>query len=451
MHDQIDGGFHDNSYTQLDTFESLIQRIDVIFNDGVSGTKDFDHQLKFFLKALLVYTNFNDGALSDEELRLSSAYKFVGTRANERQSIFNTKVDSLLKDLYSTKVVFLDVAVAGAPIGRYPDNQYILDTTSNTVYYSKDGVVHNLGTIKDNTIYLKAFDEDTTMYKAEGNMFVPLSASSEDATTEEFVVTRGGNLLPYGSTFPEGMNIAEAMRFIFTQTQYPTFVAPTVTLSNNAGTREIGETINLTLTLNINRGAINGKLVDGLWSSTTKQNDRAGAPTSTVIDGTTGTTKTISNYVVTASKRFDASVTLGAGPQPTDSNGANYDAPYAGGTFNPTTTVTGGYRRFAGSMSSLPTTGAEIRSALLSTSVINTGNSFSFTTGTTNKVFVIAIPSTKNLVAVKNTGTNEDLVFTLSGISTVPDASGTARTYKVYIMENTIPFSTNYTLNVTLS
>lgn len=447
MNDKINGGFHDNSYTQLNTFENLIQRIDVIFNEGVSGTKDFDHQLKYFLKVLLVYTNFNDGAIADSDIRLSKAYPFVDTRVNERQEVFNTKADILFKDLYGSKVVFLDVEVAGVPLGRYPDNQYILDSTTNTIYYSKEGKIHNMGVLQDNTIYLKTYSPEQVLYKAENNEFIPIASSDK---TKEFIVTRGGGILTYGSVFPEGMNIAETMRYLFTQIQYPTIVNPTVTLSNNAGTREIGESISLTLTMSINKGAINGKLVNGLWDSAVKQNDRAGATISSSVDGTTGTSKTINNYLVKASNSFTGNVVLGEGPQPLDSNNEPYSTKYDGGTFTPSTSFNGGLRRFAGSMSSVPTTGAQVRTSLLSSSVINTANTFSFTTGTTNKVFVIAIPNTKTLSAVKNTGTNEDLIFSLSGIVTVPDANGTAQPYKVYILENTIPFSTNYTLNVIL-
>lgn len=56
-------------------------------------------------------------------------------------------------------------------------------------------------------------------------------------------------------------------------------------------------------------------------------------------------------------------------------------------------------------------------------------------------------------MSVVNSGTNENLTtgFTLTGITTIPDAGGTDRNYKVYIMENAIPFSTNYTINVILS
>lgn len=116
------------------------------------------------------------------------------------------------------------------------------------------------------------------------------------------------------------------------------------------------------------------------------------------------------------------------------------------------TTVTWQFRYFRGAVATIPTDGESLRTAMLSDSIISNANTFSFTTGTTLKDFVIAIPNHKTLVEAKNAGTNENLPFVLSGtITTVPDAGGTPRAYKVYTLSNAVPFSTNYNINVTLS
>jgi len=124
----------------------------------------------------------------------------------------------------------------------------------------------------------------------------------------------------------------------------------------------------------------------------------------------------------------------------------------SGSTTSPEQIIMGLYRKYGGSVSAFPTNGTNLRTALLSSSVVNSSNTFSFTTGTTNRRFVIAIPATKTLVSAQNTGTNEFLTFTLdNSVTTVPDAANTSVSYKYYTLQNAVPFSNNYTINVTIS
>lgn len=292
------------------------------------------------------------------------------------------------------------------------------------------------------------------------NPIVNSTGGGEESLTEEFVVTAGAGAYDNGDLFPGGMTLAQAMESLLTDTFYPTFVAPSFSLTNNSGLKEVGDTISLNLTGSFDRGQIRGAIVGTSWNPNSPQNPRAGLPESYTIDGTVYTTtalsqlKNIVSYVVPmGSSTFNGSVTYSAGPQPKDSTGVNYSTPLPAGTLSNTTTVTGYLRRYAGPLSTVPTTGTEVRTALLGTSVLNTANSFTFTTGTVERIFAIAIPNTKNLVNVTNAGTNENLTsgFVLTGITTIPDAGGTNRSYKVYVMENAVPFSNNYTINVTLS
>lgn len=238
----------------------------------------------------------------------------------------------------------------------------------------------------------------------------------------------------------------------------PILTAPSLTLSHNAGVRELGETIDLVLSNTFDRGLIKGKTEDGEWKEDAVQDYRSGLPVKHTIDGTVYTTvsvtqsKTITSYKVKTSETFNSSVEYSSGNQPKDSKGSDYDMPLAAGTVNASTTVNGGLRRYAASVSSIPTSGAQLRSTMLGTSVINTANVFTFGTGTTNRMFVIAVPSSKTLSQVKNMGTNEDLSFTLNtSITTIPDAGGDLQSYKVYTFTNAVAFNSNYTLQVTLN
>src|SRR5690606_18930525 len=62
-----------------------------------------------------------------------------------------------------------------------------------------------------------------------------------------------------------GKTIEQVLRLIAIEPQYPELIAPTFSLSHNQGTREVGTTVNLTLTASFNRGQILGKLVGGVW------------------------------------------------------------------------------------------------------------------------------------------------------------------------------------------
>jgi hypothetical protein len=121
--------------------------------------------------------------------------------------------------------------------------------------------------------------------------------------------------------------------------------------------------------------------------------------------------------------------------------------------FERTTSVTWGYRRFAGSMSAIPATGNDVRTALLGSSVINTTNAFSFQTGNVNRTFVIAIPTGKNLIKVLNADTNDDLtvLFVLDSINSIQSANGTESPYNVYVATFASPYSSNNNVQVTLS
>lgn len=113
-------------------------------------------------------------------------------------------------------------------------------------------------------------------------------------------------------------------------------------------------------------------------------------------------------------------------------------------------TVTGRFLRFYGSSSAEPTNSATVR-GLPSNASHTSGNSFTFTTGTTNKIFTIALPPGYTLNQVTDvTALNANITsqFDSSTIS-VLDAGSTSRSYNVYIMTNSIPYATSHTFSIT--
>ena len=379
-------------------------------------------------------------------------YRLV--RDNDR----DIKTTVSAKNVHTNEILFAGVGMDELEVNGTTYTSYEeLSTVLTPILFKKGGGSGSGGTTVHNDLTGLQGGKLGEYYHLTQEEYENLNVGS---LTEEFIVTAPAGSYENGETFPAGMTLAQAFHSLLTDTFYPTFVSPSFSLSTNAGNREVGETISLNMTGTFNRGIIKGAVVGTSWNPNATQDARAGLPSSYIIDGTTYTTsaltqtKNIVSYQIPmGTNTINGSVQYTSGPQPKDSTGANYSTPLPSGSLSSSTTVTGYLRRFAGSIGVLPTNGLQVRTSLLGTSVLNTGNNFSFTTGTTNKIFVIAVPSNKNLVSVVNSGTNENLTsgFILTGITTIPDAGGTDRNYKVYIMENAVPFSTNYTINVILS
>lgn len=244
-----------------------------------------------------------------------------------------------------------------------------------------------------------------------------------------------------GQTLPEGMTFTEFVSAAIEKTFFPTFTAPTFSLSNNAGTREIGETINLVLTGTFNRGAINLTLGNGV---TTKQSDRSGVVNEYVIDNTPslGNTKTITGYKVKSSNSFSATANYVQGPQPKDSKGNNFQSPLAAGALNATTSFTANYKRFFG-----PSDGNTAPRSLPSNAFDNAPTTFNLVTGTTHRMFDLYIPNNRILTEVLDLdalNANITANYVLQGTVQVADAGGDMVTYKHYRMTNDIPYGESH-------
>lgn len=253
-----------------------------------------------------------------------------------------------------------------------------------------------------------------------------------------------------GDTMPlSGMTFEEAIKDIAIETINPTFVNPSYSLSSSiTGTKEVGEELNVDLTGNFNRGAINGKIVNGVWNPTTKQADRAGAPVEYRFEGSTNgasNTKTISNHkTVLGSNSFQSQVFYSEGPQPVNSIGDDFDTPLSPGNISATTSYSGALRRFfgAGTVTVNPRT---LSSIFDSTSLSQT---FDIVTGTTQRFFHLYIPDSRELEKVELVEASyADITsqYVSQGIVQVPDAAGDLHDYRYYKMEGAIPYNPSVT------
>lgn len=111
--------------------------------------------------------------------------------------------------------------------------------------------------------------------------------------------------------------------------------------------------------------------------------------------------------------------------------------------------VTARYLEFYSDTASAATNSAQVRS-LVHNRFTSSGNVFTMQTGTTNKIFQIAIPATKTITQVfdNTAGFDITVTFILSNIM-VDDAAGTPTNYNVYTLTNAVTYAVNHQFTIT--
>lgn len=156
------------------------------------------------------------------------------------------------------------------------------------------------------------------------------SSGGGDAKLQESLeaqVAVGG--IPVGKTYAAGEELETVLRDMLYPLAYPSFSEPSVSLSTSSPrVYEVGATPNVNLVATANRGAITPA-----YKTSGK---RAGEVTGYALVGVTGSENTTGRWdnvaISESNKSFTAHATFGAGEQPKDSHGNNYDIPYPGGT-----------------------------------------------------------------------------------------------------------------------
>lgn len=242
-------------------------------------------------------------------------------------------------------------------------------------------------------------------------------------------ITVGG--LPSGSSLT-GKTYSQILQSILAPYVPPVFNSFSV--SGQATTVEIGTTLSgsktFTWSITVNSGIVSTIDIFNINTSTN-------LVTNTPNDGSQAATITTIQLNADGSQQQWRGIAHDTGTSPGNINSSTF-------------TVTSRFLRFYGSASSEPASSSDVRS--LPTSAFHTsGNAFTFTTGTTNKIFVITLPPgyTLNQV-VDQTALNVNITsqFVSSTISVV-DVGGTSRTYNLYIMTNAIPYASSHTFSVT--
>lgn len=130
-----------------------------------------------------------------------------------------------------------------------------------------------------------------------------------------------------GDSFSVGTTYEEILNAILNPVFYPTFTAPSASLTVSPTTKlfEAGATPTATFTLTLDKGAIT---VNG-----TKQNDRSGAATQYTFDGSqSDSTNSFERTLSSSKTSYNGTINYAAGPQPKDSIGRNAGDALAAGS-----------------------------------------------------------------------------------------------------------------------
>lgn len=203
-------------------------------------------------------------------------------------------------------------------------------------------------------------------YFWDGSQWIEVSGGGGAITTAVTADLQVG-AINAGYTVPVGTTLQDLTELLLLKTFYPTFIAPTFSLSNDAGINEVGTIISFILTFTFNRGQIKGALVASVWDPNAIQNPRAGASTSYTIRTTTqaGNTLSVTGYtVLNGANSFTGTVSYAQGPQPKDSKNLNYDFPYPAGTSALQSTSFTGIYPYYWYKSSSPITAASMKTAI---------------------------------------------------------------------------------------
>lgn len=247
------------------------------------------------------------------------------------------------------------------------------------------------------------------------------SELTDDMTT---AIVVGG--ITAGTTYEAGTSLETVLRDMLEPTLYPSFTAPSATLSGSGSKLlETGATLAVTLTATFSRGSITPAYGTSGY--------RSGAATGyTLNGGTEQAGNTWSETVTASNKTFSASVAYAAGEQPKDSKGNDYQSALPAGSVN---TGTVSYDFVDAMWANTSSISSIAKLSLVAKSTKQRDLNFPAQTVANPEVFDIPASWTVTAVQVKNdlSGQYEDAAdqFTVTDTSH-NDAAGNSVAYKRY-------------------
>lgn len=246
--------------------------------------------------------------------------------------------------------------------------------------------------------------------------------SLEQAITA--VIDVGG--ISSGTSYQAGTSYDTLWDNLLNPILYPTLTDPSATISGS-GTKllEVGATQESTITVTFSRGSISPAYGTSGY--------RSGEATGYSLNGGTGQAgNTFTETVTGSNNTFTATVAYGAGEQPKDSKGNNYQSPLAAGSV---TTGTVSYEFVNALWANTSNIATVAKQSLTSRSAKVKSFSFPATTVANPEIFDVPASWTVTTVEVLNTLSNQwetaTEQFTVTD-TTHNDAGGTSTAYKRY-------------------
>lgn len=229
-----------------------------------------------------------------------------------------------------------------------------------------------------------------------------------------------------GTSYQEGTSYDTLWDNLLNPTLYPTLTDPSATISGS-GTKllEVGATQESTITVTFNRGSISPAYGTSGY--------RSGEATGYSLNGGTGQAgNTFTETVTGSNNTFTATVAYGAGEQPKDSKGNDYQSPLSAGSV---TTGTVSYEFVNALWANTSNIATVAKQSLTSRSAKVKSFSFPATTVANPEIFDVPASWTVTTVEVLNTLSNQwetaTEQFTITD-TTHNDAGGTSTAYKRY-------------------
>lgn len=215
-----------------------------------------------------------------------------------------------------TNFVKINIDVEDAIINGYFND-------SDDLFYEESTFVTPI-TGATNKMYVDISEDKT--YRYNGTIFVRLDGDGSGGGSLDNAITASVSVggIQSGKNFPVGTSFQDMWQQLIDPVQFPTLTNPSASISGGTTLLETGASVSRTISASFSRGSINPAYGTSGY--------RSGAAVDYALNG--GTAQAGNSFTQTVSesnKTFKIKVNYGAGEQPKDSKGNDYNSPLPAG------------------------------------------------------------------------------------------------------------------------
>jgi hypothetical protein len=265
-----------------------------------------------------------------------------------------------------------------------------------------------------------------------------------------------------GDTVLAGSSLESVLNQLLTTTFFPTYTNGSAIFTENiSNTQEIGQLVDITLSMNFNRGYIVGDLDNGIWNDQTVQNSYLGSANKYILDGQDQgllSTLLLEDYqIIEGNQNWTGQVLYDQGPQALDSKNNPYDSPSVAGSLSDNTSNVKGTRRYfygTETHTVIYTTSSEVRNSDSNPLNPVNGRTFTINVPLGAEMVVLAYPSNlrdlTSVVYVEGLGAEVKGIFSQTTVSVESSNAYDSINYRVYTYIPAEAFPSTATYNVTI-